>query len=334
MWRASTSSTRSSWALAARRLGHRQVGDGRRIERPGIAADAHPSRLQRDRPGRARRQMCRSRCAAATTMSDMDQPTPHAATTRRIVDLSHPIHDGMVTYPGIPAPSVGTHLSFDDAAAMYAPGTEFTIGMITLSSNTGTYLDTPAHRYRGGDDLRRGPDRAAGRPRGRRGPRRRPAGGRGGSRGGRRRPGAARRRGPGRARRDRPRPTLGHRRLLPRPPVPDRGGGRLAGRTGRGARRHRQPEHRRHPHGRAAGAHPPARRRHPGGRAPHRPRPAACDRFPVLGAARRRWRGWARSPCGPSPSWTVLSEASPAGPVLTRRSRTIGPERPSDPLAL
>jgi arylformamidase len=86
-------------------------------------------------------------------MSGMDQPTPHAATTRRIVDLSHPIHDGMVTYPGIPAPSVGTHLSFDDAAAVYAPGTEFTIGMITLSSNTGTYLDTPAHRYRGGDDL-------------------------------------------------------------------------------------------------------------------------------------------------------------------------------------
>ena len=72
---------------------------------------------------------------------------------RRIVDLSHPIHDGMVTYPGIPAPTLGTHLSFDDAAAVYAPGTEFTIGMITLSSNTGTYLDTPAHRYRDGEDL-------------------------------------------------------------------------------------------------------------------------------------------------------------------------------------
>jgi len=72
---------------------------------------------------------------------------------RRVVDLAHPITEGMVTYPGIPAPTLGTHLSFDDAAATYAPGTEFTIGMITLSSNTGTYLDTPAHRFRDGDDL-------------------------------------------------------------------------------------------------------------------------------------------------------------------------------------
>ena len=71
----------------------------------------------------------------------------------RVVDLAHPISDGMVTYPGIPAPRVGTHLSFDDAAAVYAPGTEFTIGMITMATNTGTYLDTPAHRYRDGDDL-------------------------------------------------------------------------------------------------------------------------------------------------------------------------------------
>lgn len=72
---------------------------------------------------------------------------------RRVVDLAHPITEGMVTYPGVPAPTLGTHLSFDDAARVYAPGTEFTIGMITMSSNTGTYLDTPAHRYRGADDL-------------------------------------------------------------------------------------------------------------------------------------------------------------------------------------
>jgi len=72
---------------------------------------------------------------------------------RRVVDLAHPVTEGMVTYPGIPAPTLGTHLSFDDAARVYAPGTEFTIGMITMSSNTGTYLDTPAHRYRGADDL-------------------------------------------------------------------------------------------------------------------------------------------------------------------------------------
>ncbi len=72
---------------------------------------------------------------------------------RRVVDLAHPITDGMVTYPGVPAPALGTHLSFDDAAGVYAPGTEFTIGMITMATNTGTYLDTPAHRFRAGDDL-------------------------------------------------------------------------------------------------------------------------------------------------------------------------------------
>ena len=72
---------------------------------------------------------------------------------RRIVDLSHPISDGLVTYPGIPAPVIGTHLSFDESASHYAAGTEFSIGTISMAANTGTYLDTPAHRYRGGDDL-------------------------------------------------------------------------------------------------------------------------------------------------------------------------------------
>ena len=76
-----------------------------------------------------------------------------AAHHRTVVDLAHTVTDGMVTYPGIPAPSLGSHLSFDDSAGVYAPGTEFSIGMITMATNTGTYLDTPAHRYRSGDDL-------------------------------------------------------------------------------------------------------------------------------------------------------------------------------------
>lgn len=79
-----------------------------------------------------------------------DQPTAAAA---RLVELSHPITDGMVTYPGIPAPKLGSHLTFDESMAHYAPGTEFSIGLITMAANTGTYLDTPAHRYRGGADL-------------------------------------------------------------------------------------------------------------------------------------------------------------------------------------
>jgi kynurenine formamidase len=70
-----------------------------------------------------------------------------------VVDLSHPIVDGMVTYPGIPGPTLGSHLTFDESAAHYAAGTEFSIGTISMAANTGTYLDTPAHRYRDGEDL-------------------------------------------------------------------------------------------------------------------------------------------------------------------------------------
>ncbi len=80
-------------------------------------------------------------------------PDPAAGRARRVVDLSHPITEGMVTYPGIPGPVLGTHLSFDESASHYATGTEFFIATITMAANTGTYLDTPAHRYRGGEDL-------------------------------------------------------------------------------------------------------------------------------------------------------------------------------------
>ncbi|MEU8360712.1 cyclase family protein [Nonomuraea sp. NPDC048882] len=70
-----------------------------------------------------------------------------------IVELSHRITDGMRTYPGIPAPRLGVHLSREDSRKVYAPGTEFHIGTITLAANTGTYLDTPFHRYADGPDL-------------------------------------------------------------------------------------------------------------------------------------------------------------------------------------
>jgi len=72
---------------------------------------------------------------------------------RQVVDLSHVITEGMVTYPGIPAPVLGQHLTFDESASHYAAGTEFSIGTISLAANTGTYLDAPAHRYRDGEDL-------------------------------------------------------------------------------------------------------------------------------------------------------------------------------------
>jgi kynurenine formamidase len=72
---------------------------------------------------------------------------------RRYIDLSHEISDGLVTYPGLPAPQIDEHLTREASRARYAPGTEFSIGRITMVANTGTYLDTPFHRFAEGVDL-------------------------------------------------------------------------------------------------------------------------------------------------------------------------------------
>lgn len=71
----------------------------------------------------------------------------------RVVELSHVVRHGMVTYPGLPAPEIGDHLTREDSRGRYAPGTEFQIGRITMVANTGTYLDTPFHRLAEGEDL-------------------------------------------------------------------------------------------------------------------------------------------------------------------------------------
>ena len=71
----------------------------------------------------------------------------------RFIDLSHPITDGMITYPGLPGPVITEYLGFDASVGRYADGVEFTIGRIELVANTGTYLDTPGHRWRDGHDL-------------------------------------------------------------------------------------------------------------------------------------------------------------------------------------
>lgn len=70
-----------------------------------------------------------------------------------LIDLSHVIENQMITYPGLPGPHIDEHLSFDASHDRYAAGTEFSIGRITMVANTGTYLDTPAHRFRDGYDL-------------------------------------------------------------------------------------------------------------------------------------------------------------------------------------
>ena len=71
----------------------------------------------------------------------------------RLVDVSHAVEDGMVTYPGLPAPEIGEHLTRAQAEQVYAPGVTFQIGRICMVANTGTYVDSPFHRFAEGADL-------------------------------------------------------------------------------------------------------------------------------------------------------------------------------------
>ena len=71
----------------------------------------------------------------------------------RLVDLSHEIEHGMVTYRGLLAPTISDWLSREASRARYAAGTTFQIGKIELLANTGTYIDAPFHRYEGGKDV-------------------------------------------------------------------------------------------------------------------------------------------------------------------------------------
>lgn len=71
----------------------------------------------------------------------------------QLIDLSHTIEDGMITYKGLPAPLICDHLSRAQSREIYAAGTEFQIGKITMVANTGTYIDSPFHRYAGGADI-------------------------------------------------------------------------------------------------------------------------------------------------------------------------------------
>ncbi|HKR37646.1 MAG TPA: cyclase family protein [Steroidobacteraceae bacterium] len=71
----------------------------------------------------------------------------------QLIDLSHTIEDGMITYKGLPAPLICDHLSRAQSREVYAAGTEFQIGKITMVANTGTYIDSPFHRYADGADI-------------------------------------------------------------------------------------------------------------------------------------------------------------------------------------
>src|ERR1041384_7653112 len=68
----------------------------------------------------------------------------------KLIDVCHTVEHGMITYKGLPAPVISDFLSREDSATRYAPGTEFHIGKIEMVANTGTYLDSPFHRYASG----------------------------------------------------------------------------------------------------------------------------------------------------------------------------------------
>jgi kynurenine formamidase len=72
---------------------------------------------------------------------------------QRLIDLSHTIESGLVTYKGLPAPIICDYLSREKSREVYEPGTEFHIARIDMVANTGTYLDCPFHRYEDGRDL-------------------------------------------------------------------------------------------------------------------------------------------------------------------------------------
>ena len=73
--------------------------------------------------------------------------------TQRLIDLSHVIEHGMVTYQGLPGPHICDYWTREGSAAHYDDGSSFQIGRIDMVANTGTYLDAPFHRYEDGDDL-------------------------------------------------------------------------------------------------------------------------------------------------------------------------------------
>jgi arylformamidase len=71
----------------------------------------------------------------------------------KLIDLSHAVEHGMITYKGLPAPIICDFLSREESRSHYAGGTEFSIGKIEMISNTGTYVDSPFHRFADGIDL-------------------------------------------------------------------------------------------------------------------------------------------------------------------------------------
>ncbi len=71
----------------------------------------------------------------------------------QLIDVSHTVEHGLITYKGLPAPIICDYLSREESRSHYAAGTEFHIGKIEMVANTGTYVDSPFHRFADGADL-------------------------------------------------------------------------------------------------------------------------------------------------------------------------------------
>lgn len=76
-----------------------------------------------------------------------------ASSGSKLIDLSHTITKGMETYPGFPEPRVSDYLSYEDSREKYAPGVTFHIGRVDMVANSGTAIDSPAHRFAGKSDV-------------------------------------------------------------------------------------------------------------------------------------------------------------------------------------
>jgi kynurenine formamidase len=77
----------------------------------------------------------------------------HRHMAQRFIEVSHEIEAGMQTYPGLPEPRAEVLWDYDTSGARYQGESEFFIASLHLCGNTGTYVDSPVHRFRGGMDL-------------------------------------------------------------------------------------------------------------------------------------------------------------------------------------
>jgi arylformamidase len=98
--------------------------------------------------------LIRPEATANNTVVDLERDHLLADTKhKRFIDLAHPVEHGMITYKGMPGPVISDYRSREDSRTYYAEGAEFHIGRIEMIANTGTYIDSPFHRYANGADL-------------------------------------------------------------------------------------------------------------------------------------------------------------------------------------